>query len=66
MMSDVIGDQTADRTAQLRILGSLAALALLLACVGIHGLLAFTVARARPCAKCCSIVTRPQIQPSAS
>jgi predicted permease len=45
MMSDVVGDQTATRTAQLRVLGALAALALLLACVGIHGLLAFTVAQ---------------------
>jgi predicted permease len=45
MMSDVIGGQTATRTAQLRILGALAILALLLAGVGIHGLLAFTVAQ---------------------
>jgi putative ABC transport system permease protein len=45
MMVEVVGDQTATRTAQLRVLGALAILALLLAGVGIHGLLAFTVAQ---------------------
>jgi predicted permease len=45
MMADVIGGQTATRQAQLRVLGALAILALLLAGVGIHGLLAFTVAQ---------------------
>jgi predicted permease len=45
MMAEVVGDQTATRTAQLRVLGALAILALLLAGVGIHGLLAFTVAQ---------------------
>ena len=45
MMAKVVGDQTATRTAQLRVLGALAMLALLLAGVGIHGLLAFTVAQ---------------------
>jgi predicted permease len=45
MMSEVVGGQTATRTAQLQILGALAVLALLLAGVGIHGLLAFTVAQ---------------------
>jgi predicted permease len=45
MMTEVVGDQTATRTAQLRVLGALAILALLLAGVGIHGLLAFTVAQ---------------------
>jgi hypothetical protein len=45
MMTTVVGDQTADRSAQLRILVALAVLALLLAGVGIHGLLAFTVAQ---------------------
>jgi predicted permease len=44
-MTSVVGDQTADRSAQLRILVALAALALLLAGVGIHGLLAFSVAQ---------------------
>jgi predicted permease len=45
MMEDVIDGQTAARSTQVRILGALAALALLLAGVGIHGLLAFTVAQ---------------------
>ena len=43
MMSDVVKGQTETRTAQLRVLAALAILALLLAGVGIHGLLAFTV-----------------------
>jgi ABC-type antimicrobial peptide transport system permease subunit len=43
MMSDVVADQTASRVAQLRVLGVLAIVALLLAGVGIHGLLAFAV-----------------------
>jgi predicted permease len=45
MLSDVVADQTSTRRAQVRILGALAVLALLLAGVGIHGLLAFTVAQ---------------------
>jgi putative ABC transport system permease protein len=45
MLADVVGDQTATRRAQLRILVALAVLALLLAAVGIHGLLAYTVAQ---------------------
>ena len=45
MLSDVIDDQTSTRRAQIRILSALAALALLLAGVGINGLLAFTVAQ---------------------
>lgn len=45
MMSAVVEGQTETRTAQLRVLGALAVLALLLAGVGIHGLLAFTVAQ---------------------
>jgi ABC-type antimicrobial peptide transport system permease subunit len=45
LLSDVLGDQTTTRRAQVRILGALAVLALLLAGVGIHGLLAFTVAQ---------------------
>jgi predicted permease len=45
MLSDVLGDQTMTRRTQVRILGALAVLALLLAGVGIHGLLAFTVAQ---------------------
>ena len=42
-MEAVVADQTASRAAQLRVLGILAAVALLLAGVGIHGLLAFAV-----------------------
>jgi predicted permease len=45
MMADVVAGQTETRTTQLRVLGALAVLALLLAGVGIHGLLAFTVAQ---------------------
>ena len=45
MLSEVLQDQTVTRRAQIRILGALALLALLLAGVGIHGLLAFTVAQ---------------------
>jgi ABC-type antimicrobial peptide transport system permease subunit len=45
MLSDVVGDQTLTRRSQVRILVALALLALILAAVGIHGLLAFTVAQ---------------------
>jgi predicted permease len=45
MLATVLGDQTEARRSQLRILLALAALALVLAAVGIHGLLAFTVAQ---------------------
>jgi putative ABC transport system permease protein len=45
LLSDVVADQTADRRAQLHILTALAAVALLLTGVGIHGLLAFMVAQ---------------------
>ena len=44
-LATVVGDQTGTRRAQLNILVALAALALILAAVGIHGLLAFTVAQ---------------------
>ncbi|MHB1222823.1 MAG: ABC transporter permease, partial [Gemmatimonadaceae bacterium] len=43
LLRDVVAGQTADRRAQLRVLGALAAIALLLTGVGIHGLLAFMV-----------------------
>ncbi len=44
-LDEVVADQTASRRAQLRVLGALAAVALLLAGVGVHGLLAFAVSR---------------------
>ncbi|HZU28828.1 MAG TPA: ABC transporter permease [Bryobacteraceae bacterium] len=43
MLADIVQTQTAARTVQVRILGAFAVLALLLAGVGIHGLLSFTV-----------------------
>ena len=46
-MEAVVSDQTASRVAQLRVLGILAVVALLLAGVGIHGLLAFAVSARR-------------------
>ena len=45
LLAEVVGDQTADRRAQVNVLGALAVLALLLTAVGIHGLLAFTVSQ---------------------
>jgi len=44
-LDDVVAGETATRRAQLRVLGALAAIALLLSGVGIYGLLAFTVAQ---------------------
>jgi predicted permease len=43
LMQDVVDAETAPRTAQLRVLGAFAALALLLAGIGLHGVLAFIV-----------------------
>jgi predicted permease len=45
MLADVVASDTASRGAQLRVLEILAAIALVLATVGIHGLLSFTVSR---------------------
>ena len=45
-LEDVVALETAPRVVQLRVLGAFAAVAFLLAAIGIHGLLAFTV-RAR-------------------
>ena len=45
LLSDVVADQTETRGAQVRILGALAIIAILLTAVGIYGLLAFIVAQ---------------------
>ena len=48
LMEDIVAEQTASRAVQARLLGALAAVAMLLTGVGIHGLLSFTVsARSR-------------------
>jgi predicted permease len=44
-MTEIIADETAPRVTQLRLLGMLSAIALLIAGIGIHGLLTFTVSR---------------------
>ncbi len=44
-LSDIVGDETAPRVTQLRLLGALSAIALVIAGLGIHGLLAFVVSR---------------------
>lgn len=45
MMSEIVADETAPRLTQLWLLGALAAIALLIAGLGIHGLLTFTVSK---------------------
>ncbi|HEX3865790.1 MAG TPA: ABC transporter permease [Gemmatimonadaceae bacterium] len=45
MLADVVSDQTASRASQLRILEILAVIALVLAAVGLHGVLSFAVSR---------------------
>lgn len=42
-LSDLVGAETSSRTAQLRVLGAFAFIAILLAGIGVHGLLAFFV-----------------------
>ena len=44
-LADLVGEETAPRVTQLRLLALLSAVALLIAGVGIHGLLAFTVSQ---------------------
>jgi predicted permease len=44
-MSDVVAEETASRVTQLRLLGALSAIALLIAGLGIHGLLTFAVSK---------------------
>jgi len=46
-MSQIVERQTESRTVQVRVLAAFAVIALVLAAVGIHGLLAFTVAQRR-------------------
>jgi predicted permease len=45
MMSEIVSRQTESRTVQVRVLAAFAAIALVLAAVGINGLLAFTVSQ---------------------
>lgn len=44
-MSEIVAEETASRVTQLRLLGAFAAIALLIAGLGIHGLLTFTVSK---------------------
>jgi len=45
LLSEIVGDETASRVTQLRLLGILSLIALLIAGVGIHGLLSYAVSR---------------------
>jgi putative ABC transport system permease protein len=45
LLSDIVAEETAPRVTQLRLLGALSGVALLIAGLGIHGLLAFAVSR---------------------
>jgi predicted permease len=44
LLTDIVAGETTSRTVQLRALSAFAAIAVLLACLGIHGLLSFVVA----------------------
>jgi len=44
-MSEIVAEETASRVTQLRLLGALAAIALLIAGLGIHGLLSYAVSK---------------------
>jgi putative ABC transport system permease protein len=46
-MNDIVDDQTASRSVQVKVLGAFAAVAFLLAGIGIHGLLSFGVSQRR-------------------
>jgi putative ABC transport system permease protein len=45
MMSEIVAEETTSRVTQLRLLGALAAVALLIAGLGVHGLLSFAVSK---------------------
>ena len=45
LMTEIVADETASRVTQLRLLGMLSVIALLIAGVGIHGLLSYAVSR---------------------
>jgi putative ABC transport system permease protein len=45
MLSEIVAEETASRVTQLWLLGALSAIALLIAGLGIHGLLTFTVSK---------------------
>ncbi|HEV7768877.1 MAG TPA: ABC transporter permease [Thermoanaerobaculia bacterium] len=47
-LSAIVTDETASRVTQLRLLGAMALIALLIAAIGIHGLLTYTVSRRLP------------------